>query len=131
MFHTDSGTRVIRGYAYDDETGSLGAGEAFYKHPDDGAVPDGITVDADGGLWVALWDGARIIHLDTSGRVDDEVPVDADDPRAWRSAEMTWACCSSPRPRAVCRIRATETAGCTRSGHTGRALLRTRSQPLQ
>jgi sugar lactone lactonase YvrE len=80
MFHTDSGTRVIRAYAYDESTGSMGAGEVFYQHPDDGAVPDGITVDADGTLWVALWDGARIIHLDASGRITEEVPVEAQRP---------------------------------------------------
>jgi len=80
MFHTDSGTRVIRAYPYDHSTGALGAGESFYEHPDDGAVPDGIAVDADGGLWVALWDGARVIHLDPSGQLTDEVPVAAKRP---------------------------------------------------
>jgi sugar lactone lactonase YvrE len=37
--------------------------------------PDGLTVDADGGLWVAMWGGGRILHLSPSGRVIDELPM--------------------------------------------------------
>lgn len=77
MYHVDSGTRTIRAHRYDAATGELGGSEVFYEHPADGAVPDGIALDAAGGLWVALWDGARIIRLDASGRRTDEVAVDA------------------------------------------------------
>ena len=131
MFHTDSGTRVIRGYAYDDSTGSLGPGEVFYQHPDDGAVPDGIAVDADGGLWVALWDGARSSASIGRAGSPTRCPSTRNDLPAWRSAGTIWPPCSSPRRPAACRIRATATAGCTRCDRAGRAWLRTRSRRLR
>ncbi|WP_163566685.1 SMP-30/gluconolactonase/LRE family protein [Fodinicola feengrottensis] len=40
-------------------------------------MPDGIAVDAQGGLWVALWDGGRVIRLDATGHVTAQVSVPA------------------------------------------------------
>jgi sugar lactone lactonase YvrE len=39
--------------------------------------PDGMTLDAEGGLWVALWGGGRVLHLLPDGTVAGaiEVPV--------------------------------------------------------
>ncbi len=38
-------------------------------------MPDGLTVDAAGFVWVALWDGGGIRRLDTNGKIDRAVPV--------------------------------------------------------
>jgi sugar lactone lactonase YvrE len=76
MYHVDSAARVIYAREYDERTGQLGAAPVFYAHQDD-AQPDGIAVDADGGLWVALWDGGRVIRLDSTGTLTDEVAVPA------------------------------------------------------
>jgi len=50
MYHADSGTRVITAYPFAD--GALGAGRVLVR-PDAGA-PDGLVVDDEGALWVAL-----------------------------------------------------------------------------
>src|SRR5262249_22910915 len=39
--------------------------------------PDGMTVDAEGGLWVAVWGGSRVVHYLPDGTVAGEVAVPA------------------------------------------------------
>jgi sugar lactone lactonase YvrE len=72
MYLTDSLAAVVYAYGYDPATGELGERRVFYRQQDD-AAPDGLTVDAEGGVWIALWDGARVVRVDPSGTVTDEV----------------------------------------------------------
>jgi sugar lactone lactonase YvrE len=39
--------------------------------------PDGMTVSADGDLWVALFGGGRVLRLSPSGERVDEIAIDA------------------------------------------------------
>lgn len=39
------------------------------------SIPDGVSVDADGGIWVALWDGGGIVRLTPDGKIDRRVDV--------------------------------------------------------
>ncbi len=40
-----------------------------------GGRPDGAAVDREGGYWVAMYEGARILRLLPDGRIDREIPV--------------------------------------------------------
>ncbi|MGH3510306.1 MAG: SMP-30/gluconolactonase/LRE family protein [Nocardioidaceae bacterium] len=77
MYHVDSLARIIWAREYDVATGEIGAPTAWYRPGDRAGVPDGIALDADGCLWVALWGGAAVVRLDPEGRVIDEIAVPA------------------------------------------------------
>lgn len=68
FYHTDSDAREIRLYNYDRATGAISNGRVFVRTPDDEGVPDGMTVDADGTVWCAKWDGGCLIAFSPAGR---------------------------------------------------------------
>lgn len=74
MYHTDSLTAVIMAYDYDIDSGTLSSPRRFAvdRHQ---AVPDGLTVDADGCVWSVKWDGWRVVRYTPDGRVDREVAL--------------------------------------------------------
>ena len=37
--------------------------------------PDGLTVDAQGGVWIALYGGGQVRHYTADGRLDETVPI--------------------------------------------------------
>lgn len=45
--------------------------------PPEQGYPDGLTVSADGSLWVALWNGAAVLRLAPDGRLLERIPVPA------------------------------------------------------
>jgi sugar lactone lactonase YvrE len=56
MFHNDSARQVT--YAFDlDAEGKASNRRAFLQFGPGDGYPDGMTVDADGCLWIAFWDG--------------------------------------------------------------------------
>ena len=68
IYFADSPTQQIFVADYDVAQGFVGAFEVFAKL-DDG-YPDGMAVDAEGGLWNAHWDGARLTRYLPNGSVD-------------------------------------------------------------
>ncbi len=70
IYFTDSPSKVIRTASYDPETGALGAPEIFTELPASSGYPDGMTVDVEGGLWNAEWDGWQVTRYHPSGQKD-------------------------------------------------------------
>jgi len=64
FFHTDSWTRRIDVYAYDLATGTISDSRTLARISEKDGLPDGLTVDAEGHLWVALWGGGAVLRLD-------------------------------------------------------------------
>ena len=60
MYYADSGRRCIEEYAYDRLTGAIYYLRTAVQVPPEYGVPDGMTIDADGLLWVAHWGGFGI-----------------------------------------------------------------------
>ena len=55
MYHNDSARQVT--YVFDLEGDRLGQRNVFLQFKEGECYPDGMTVDSEGCLWVALWDG--------------------------------------------------------------------------
>jgi sugar lactone lactonase YvrE len=77
MYYVDTMTRGVDAFDY-----GLGTGELRRRRrivtlgPEDG-LPDGMTVDADGCLWVALWGGGEVRRYRPDGRLDGTIELPA------------------------------------------------------
>lgn len=60
MYYIDSPTRRVMAYDYDLATGAIANPRVAIEINEGAAVPDGMTCDAEGMIWVALWDGYGI-----------------------------------------------------------------------
>ncbi|HEY5275993.1 MAG TPA: SMP-30/gluconolactonase/LRE family protein [Coriobacteriia bacterium] len=69
MYLVDSGPRVIHAFAFDPDHGSISAGRILATVTKDIGAPDGMTVDADGDLWVAIYGGGRIHRYTPDGQL--------------------------------------------------------------
>lgn len=67
LYFTDSGTKMIYLFDYDAATGDLTNRLVFVDTSDEEGVPDGMTVDADGNVWSARWDGYRLTQYAPDG----------------------------------------------------------------
>jgi sugar lactone lactonase YvrE len=77
FYHTDSRARTITRYKYDPVTGDIENPMVVYQANEADGVPDGITMDAEGFIWVACFSGAKVLRIDDQGKVEREVPVPA------------------------------------------------------
>jgi sugar lactone lactonase YvrE len=79
MYRAETMARVIIAYAYDPATGTPSKPRTFASFPDGFGIPDGATVDSEGGYWVAVpfGDSGRIARFTPDGRLDlhIELPV--------------------------------------------------------
>lgn len=70
FWHIDSPTKLIRKYKYD-ATGPLEETADFIDVGPPGG-PDGMTIDTDGCMWVAIWGGAAVRRYSPSGALIEE-----------------------------------------------------------
>jgi sugar lactone lactonase YvrE len=69
FYHADTPTHAIRAYDVDPVSGALGEGRIFHQFAEGAGRPDGGTVDAEGCVWSALWEGGRIVRLSPQGEL--------------------------------------------------------------
>lgn len=75
-YYVDTPTRRVDVFDVDDSDGSLHDRRPFVRFGDDvTGSPDGMTIDAEGGIWVALWGGGEVRGFDSSGAPTEIVEV--------------------------------------------------------
>jgi sugar lactone lactonase YvrE len=61
MYYIDSPTACVMAYDYDDATGALANPRCVIKvNSAQQGYPDGMTIDSEGMLWIAHWDGGAV-----------------------------------------------------------------------
>jgi sugar lactone lactonase YvrE len=78
LYYIDTPTRAVQAFDYDDRTGALRNGRVVIRVPPGEGDPDGMTVDAEGKLWTALWGGGAVARWDPeTGKLLQKVHVPA------------------------------------------------------
>ena len=77
LYYTESVARKIYYFDYDAETGAISNQRLWKQFPDDGSVPDGMTVDSEGCIWSARWDGGAIYRYAPNGEKIERIDIPA------------------------------------------------------
>jgi sugar lactone lactonase YvrE len=77
MYHVDTPRRRIDVYEFDAAAGVIGGRRAAIPVAPEHGRPDGLTIDAEGGIWVALWGGAAVQRFTPEGRLDAQLALPA------------------------------------------------------
>jgi sugar lactone lactonase YvrE len=72
MYYIDTPTRRVDVFDFDPAAGTIGNRRPFAAIQGAGS-PDGLAVDAEGGLWVAVWGGGRVEHYLPDGALAGSV----------------------------------------------------------
>jgi sugar lactone lactonase YvrE len=75
FYYTDSMRHTIWRFGYDVSSGTLSDRQDFVRLDPGGGAPDGLTVDAEGYVWSAHWDGWRIARYAPDGSIDRILPA--------------------------------------------------------
>lgn len=74
FYFTDTENHKIDIFDYDEETGELSNGRLFVQVPEGDGSPDGLTVDAEGYVWSARYDGRMVVRYAPDGQEERRVP---------------------------------------------------------
>ncbi|MEU6181607.1 SMP-30/gluconolactonase/LRE family protein [Streptomyces coeruleorubidus] len=89
MYYIDSPTRRVDVFDYAD--GRISGRRTLAGIEESAGFPDGLTVDAEGGVWVALWQGSAVRRYTPGGELDRviELPVPLVTACAFGGPELT------------------------------------------
>jgi sugar lactone lactonase YvrE len=77
MYLTDSPAQTIHAYDFDADAGTLSRRRVFVDVKGEDGFPDGLAVDAEGGVWSARFAGGCVVRYAPDGRETHRVPIPA------------------------------------------------------
>ena len=75
FYFVDTGLHTIFAYDFEIDAGKIANRRVFRQFAREQGRPDGLSVDAEGFVWVALWDGWRLARYAPDGRLDREIDM--------------------------------------------------------
>jgi sugar lactone lactonase YvrE len=70
VYYIDSPAQRIDAFDYDRGTGRLANRRCLVEIPEEAGLPDGMAIDEDGCLWVALYGGSAVRRYTAAGKLD-------------------------------------------------------------
>lgn len=91
FYFADSMRKLIYAYDFDAPTGAISHRRVFSDWSARKGTPDGSTIDAEGFLWNAVWDGWCLVRYAPDGRIDRvvELPVQKPTSCAFGGPDLT------------------------------------------
>lgn len=78
LHYIDTPTREVKAFDYDLSTGQIANPRVVIHIPETLGWPDGMTSDANGNLWIAMWDGAQVTRWNPqNGQLLERIPLPA------------------------------------------------------
>ena len=75
LYLTDSEHRAIYRFDYDEETGALSNQTTHIRTPENEGMPDGMTIDAEGYIWSARWNGSSVHRYKHNGEHHSKIDL--------------------------------------------------------
>jgi sugar lactone lactonase YvrE len=73
VYVSDQRQRQVIALDYDPVSGNAYNRRVFATVPVDQGMPDGLTVDAEGFIWIGHWDGWRLTRYDPDGKIERQI----------------------------------------------------------
>jgi sugar lactone lactonase YvrE len=67
--------RNILAYDHDPVSGDVANRRVFASLPEEAGYPDGLTVDSQGFIWNAHWNGWKVTRYDPTGQIEREIKL--------------------------------------------------------
>ena len=78
MYYIDSPTYTVAAFDYELQNGRISRRRTIIEVPGEHGAPDGMSIDVEGMLWIAHWDGGNVSRWDPgSGRIIEMINLPA------------------------------------------------------
>jgi sugar lactone lactonase YvrE len=75
VYYIDTPTRAVDTFDVDSQTGTWSGRRPHLHIEGTQGFPDGMAIDEEGGLWIALWGAGAVNHYDRAGRLVETITV--------------------------------------------------------